>query len=106
MTERDANRVLALLAAVAMLAAPRRTRPLSGFMYGVFLSRAAGASRVRIESTILMLFNQRNSVMDRVKTLEEWVDALHGAVVAVPDTKLTALDRRLDRLETAVKGLE
>jgi hypothetical protein len=43
-----ATRTLALLAGIAAAAGPRRTRPLAGFAYGVFLSRAQGAGMARV----------------------------------------------------------
>lgn len=68
---RDANRVLALVAAIAILAGPRRTRPVAGFLYGLFLSRGHGASRERLEATLARLFGERESAQRRLDAIEE-----------------------------------
>lgn len=46
-------RTLALAAGLAVLAGPRRTRPLAGFLYGVALSRVHGAARHRLSDHAL-----------------------------------------------------
>lgn len=68
--DRDANRVLALAAGLALLSAHRRSRPLAGVLFGVFLSRAHGAGLARLEATIGRLFDERQSVIRRVEKLE------------------------------------
>lgn len=46
----DVNRVLAVFAGLIALAGPRKTRPLAGVLYGLFLSRVHGAAKRRLES--------------------------------------------------------
>lgn len=74
MTDRDANLVGALMAGIAALAGPRRTRPLAGFLYGLWLSRAHGAGRDRVAGeigqTIGGLFAEKTSVAARLDELE------------------------------------
>lgn len=83
MKDREANLVLALLVGILALAGPRRTRPLSAFLYGLFLSRAHGAGARRVERTVVGLFDQRKSVIARVDVLEALVD---GLVTAAQET--------------------
>lgn len=66
MSDRDTNRVLAVVAGIAILTGPRRTRPLAGLLYGLVLSRAQGASRRRLEAELHGLFAQRKSVTQRL----------------------------------------
>src|SRR3954470_1802183 len=74
MTEREAKAYVALLAGAAVLAGPRRTRPLAGFVYGLTLSRAQGASRDRLERTLLRLFDERTSATAGVRAAHERID--------------------------------
>jgi hypothetical protein len=66
----DENRLLALMAGIAILAGPRRTRPVAGFLYGVFVSRAQGAGLRRLEGELLRLFDERNGAHRRIDPLE------------------------------------
>jgi hypothetical protein len=98
--DRD-DRVLALVAGIAALAGPRRTRPLAGFLYGVALSRVHAAHHHRVEDAIVDLFSQRKALTPRVDTLDAHVDE-HGE-------HLDELERRLgyvERLKARVQDLE
>lgn len=68
------TRTLAVFAGVLALAGPKRTRPLSGFLYGCLLSRAHGAARDRqldgVRAVIERLFSEKTSVGTRVDQLE------------------------------------
>ena len=75
-TDRERDGFLALVAAIAVLAGPRRTRPLAGFLYGLVLSRGQGAARERLENTLLRLFDERRSIGARVDELRERVDGM------------------------------
>lgn len=69
LTRRELDGFLAVAAAIAVLAGPRRSRPLAGFFYGLVLSRAQGAARERLENTLLRLFDERSSIGARVAAL-------------------------------------
>lgn len=69
-TAEDTNRVLAVVAGMALLAVPGRTRPLAGLALAVFLSRAHGHGRDRLEATLVRLFHERSSALDRIADLE------------------------------------
>lgn len=88
------TRLLALVAGVAALAGPRRTRPLAGFLYGVMLSRTHGAGRQRLEATIVRLFDERKSALARLDALKDWQD----------DQAATTSShmRRLDQIEAVL----
>jgi hypothetical protein len=84
-TDRERDGFLALVAAIAVLAGPRKTRPLAGFFYGLMLSRAQGAARERLENTLLRLFDERSSIGGRIDALAagqrinaEHFDRLHA----------------------------
>lgn len=81
MSEREEMRILALAAGIAVLAAPRRTRPLAGFLYGLLLSRAHGAALRRVDATMRDLFSQRTSAHERLALLEEAVEELEHFVL-------------------------
>lgn len=66
-----AGRVIAVLTGIAVLAAPRRTRPLAGVLYGAFLSRVHGSRAARLEATLVQLFDQRTSIHARLARLED-----------------------------------
>lgn len=89
MTDRDANRALALIAGIAALAGPRRTRPLAGFLYGLTLSRAQGASRRRLEATLVRLFDERQSVHRQLESHTAW----HGEHDAEIEQRLESVER-------------
>lgn len=72
----DDNRLMAVIAGLLILAGPRRTRPIAGFLYGAFLSRVAGAGRNRIMAELLRLFDERQSVGVRVSRVEGHVSVL------------------------------
>lgn len=76
------DRTLAVIAGVTILAGPRRTRPLAGFAYGLFLSRAQGAGLRRIERVVHDVFEQRKSVTARVDMLSVSHEILDGRVAA------------------------
>lgn len=96
MSDRDTNRAIAAIAGIAILAGPRRTRPLAGFLYGLTLSRAHGAGRDRLERTIARLFDERRSVGAQVEATEA-ARARLGAELA------DAIDR-IDTLEQCFGG--
>jgi hypothetical protein len=84
--ERETRRAVALLAGLLVLAGPRRTRPLAGFMYGLTLSRVQGAGVHRANDGIrytygvlLQLFDEKTSVGDRVADLAARVHDLEIA---------------------------
>lgn len=87
MTRGEANRYVAALAGATVLAGPRRTRPLAGFLYGLALSRAQGSSRDRLERTMLRLFDERTSAIAAIRAAHQRID----------DTR-----RRLDDAETVL----
>jgi hypothetical protein len=99
---RDANRVLALLAGLVALAGPRRTRPLAAFLYGAFLSRVAGHGRRRLEAELLRLFDERTSVGARVAELE----ARHGRAHIGAGRMFEELDERLADCEAYAVGVD
>lgn len=80
--ELEQRRMVAALAGGLLLAGPRRTRPLAGFLYGVALSRVHGAARDRLftETVERMgeLFAQRTSVGARVDRLEAILRSQYG----------------------------
>lgn len=76
LSDREVNGFLAVAAAIAVLAGPRKTRPLAGFLYGLVLSRGQGASRARLEATLLRLFDERRSVAGRVDELAGRVEGM------------------------------
>jgi hypothetical protein len=73
----DDNRTLALVASVVLLAGPRRTRPLAGYLYGLFLSRAHGeslkAAQTAAVATMGRLFDEKTSVGQQVEALQETI---------------------------------
>lgn len=91
----DDNRTLAVIAGITMLAGPRRTRPLAGFAYGLFLSRAHGAGLRRLEGVVHDVFEQRKSVTARVELAHGRIDA--GAVDF--GQRLGEIAERVERLE-------
>jgi hypothetical protein len=110
LTRRELDGFLAVVAAIAVLAGPRRTRPLAGFLYGVVLSRAQGAARERLENTLLRLFDERNSIGARIDALREGqriqaehFDRLHADAYAELSGRFTnrcsELSQRLGVLE-------
>lgn len=84
-TDAQATRTLAVFAGVAMLAGPRRTRPVAGFLYGLMLSRAHGAAVRRLQTTIARLFDERHGALRRIDELAERVDDLCDRVDDVED---------------------
>lgn len=82
------ERTLALIAGVACLAGPRKTRPLSGFLYGAFLMRAAGVRARAYEDTTLNLFSQRVHLIDRIEVMEK------ALVVAKRSPRVHLFDNR------------
>jgi hypothetical protein len=84
-SDRDVNRVLALCAGIAILAGPRATRPLAGFLYGAYLSRIHGAQYRRLHADLLALFDQRRSVTARVDDLAARVEAIADRVERVAE---------------------
>lgn len=76
MSPREQNALVGLLAGALVLTGPARTRPLAGFLYGLFLSRAQGSSRQRLERTVADIFDQRKSLTVRVEALSGRVEDL------------------------------
>lgn len=101
----DETRVLAVSAGILMLAGPRRTRPLAGFFYGVYLSRAHGAGRARLERVVHDVFEQRKSVTARVEVLETDLVAFSTTVVVLSGA-LNESERDVDALRGRVETLE
>lgn len=98
----DENRVLALLAGLIVLAGPRRTRPLAGVAYGLFLSRVQGAALRRvtggIAGTIESLFDQRTSVGERLDLLADRVADLELEAAGTREDSREAWHRIRGRL--------
>jgi hypothetical protein len=82
---------LAVVAGITVLAGPRHTRPLAGFLYGVALSRVHAAARARLEATLLRLFDERSSAHAAISALDRRLYGEHGIV--------DELDRRVADLE-------
>jgi hypothetical protein len=78
MSDRDRNLYAALIVGAVILAGPRRTRPLAGFLYGLVLSRAQGASNRRLEQTMTRLFAERESAHRRIDVLEDVLRTQYG----------------------------
>lgn len=95
LTDRQINGFLALCAGIVCLAGPRKTRPLAGFLYGLFLSRGQGGARARLEATLLRLFDERESVRDDIQRgiIGQRINAEHF------DRLFAELSERLDRLD-------
>lgn len=93
---------LAVVAGITVLAGPRRTRPLAGFLYGVALSRVHGAGRARLEATLLRLFDERSSVARRVAEVDRRIADVEVIVAhagpngrALLDEKVSAAHQRV-----------
>ena len=95
----DENRTLALMAGIAILAGPRCTRPLAGFLYGLFLSRAHGAGRDRVAAELVRLFDERTSAHARIDSLER---RMHRRARHIAE--LYAAVQRLEGTEEATDG--
>ena len=102
----DENRTLALMAGIAILAGPRRTRPLAGFLYGLFLSRAHGAGRDRVAAELVRLFDERTSAHARIDSLERRMHRRRRMERAMARhiAELYAAVQRLEGTEEATDG--
>lgn len=105
----DDTRTLAVIAGITMLAGPRRTRPLAGFAYGLFLSRAHGAGLRRLEGVVHDVFVQRKSAHARLDAQAESIDLLRERVQMVSAARQDADDRLhelLGALRERVEAIE
>jgi hypothetical protein len=76
MTDREAALLLSAIALAAMLAGPRRTRPIAGALYGLALSRGQAASRDLLMADLVRLFDERQSAHRMIRELVERQDEL------------------------------
>lgn len=103
MTDKHTLQALGGLAAIAVLAGPRKTRPLAGFLYGVVLSRAHGFAVERLDREFGRLFDERQSAHRRLDTQGKTLELLEDRLIAVENGRheeAAARNRIRDRLTT------